>query len=147
MAEDFFPFIGNKEDYVTNLPLELPMYKELAIDFKTNNFIIDSVTNDIKIIEGNDAIKVWIYKAIMTERSEYLIYTDGYGTELSFLVGQKYSQGLTEMEAFRYIKEALLINPYITSVENKGVHFKDDTLFIKIKVETVYGEVDINVRK
>ena len=147
MEETFFPFIGVPSDYVSEIQTELPLLYEYAYDFDTNDFIVDPVTNDLVVVTGIDALEVWIYKAILTDRFEYPIYSWGYGTELTDLVVQKFSKGLTESEAFRYIKEALMINPYINDVDNLGVTFDGDTVTIKIAVDSVYGGVKINVRR
>lgn len=147
MEETFFPFIGVPSDYVSEIQTELPLLREYAYNFETNDFIVDPVTNDLVVVTGIDALEVWIYKAILTDRFEYHIYSWDYGTELTDLVGQKFSKGLTESEAFRYIKEALMINPYINDVDNLGVTFDGDTVTIKIAVDSVYGGVKINVRR
>lgn len=147
MADDFYPFVGNRDDYEFEIEQELPLFKEFALDYKTNDFIIDESTKEFKIVEGIEALKVWIYMAIMTNRYEHLIYSWDYGTELITLVGQKFTKGLTESEAFRFVKEALMINPYIEDVINKEVSFKDDIVTLKLQIKTIYGEVGINVRK
>lgn len=144
--EDFFPFVGVESDYTAAQDTELPLFQELAYDFNTNDFIFES-TGEIKVLTGIEALKVWIYKAILADRFVYEIYSWDYGTELINLVGQKFSQGLTESEAFRYVREALEINPYIIEVKNNGVSFKGDVLTINVIVSTVYGEVAISVRR
>lgn len=144
---DFFPFTGSEEDYKYSPRKDLPLFKELAYDFKKNDFIIDKRTNDIKVLEGKEALEVWVYKAILTNRYEHEIYSWSYGTELINLIGQKFSRGLTESEAFRYIKEALMINPYITDVINKDISFINDVVNIKILVDSIYGEVLVSVRR
>ena len=40
-----------------------------------------------------------------------------------------------------------MINPYINDVDNLGVEFSGDTVNIKISVDSVYGEVKIDVRR
>lgn len=147
MADTFFPFVGVPSDYTSDIHTDLPLLREYAYDFKTNDFIIDPSTNDIKVVTGMKALEVWIYKAILTDRFEYPIYSWDYGTELTDLIGQKFSKGLTESEAFRFIKEALMINPYINDVNNLGIVFDGDTVTIKISVTSVYGEVKIDVQR
>ena len=147
MEETFFPFVGVPSDYISEIQTELPLLREYAYNFDTNDFIVDPMTNDLVVVTGIDALEVWIYKVILTDRFEYPIYSWYYGTELTDLVGQKFSKGLTESEAFRYIKEALMINPYINDVDNLGVTFDGDTVTIKIAVDSVYGGVKINVRR
>ena len=138
-----FPFIGVPEDYILHKTEELPIFREVAWDFEKDEPILEK--GDFKIIEKKEALKVWIYKCIKTNRYEHEIYSLEYGTELSELIGQKYTKGLTESEASRFIKEALLINPYILEVNVKSANFNRDVLSANVKVSTIYGEVEINV--
>ncbi|EGT3954327.1 DUF2634 domain-containing protein [Clostridioides difficile] len=138
-----FPFIGVPEDYILPKTEELPIFREVAWDFEKDEPILEK--GDFKIIEKKEALKVWIYKCIKTNRYEHEIYSLEYGTELSELIGQKYTKGLTESEASRFIKEALLINPYILEVNVKSANFNRDVLSTNVKVSTIYGEVEINV--
>ena len=138
-----FPFIGVPEDYILPKTEELPISCEVAWDFEKDEPILEK--GDFKIIEKKEALKVWIYKCIKTNRYEHEIYSLEYGTELSELIGQKYTKGLTESEASRFIKEALLINPYILEVNVKSANFNRDILSANVKVSTIYGEVEINV--
>ncbi|HFL3156038.1 TPA: DUF2634 domain-containing protein [Clostridioides difficile] len=138
-----FTFIGVPEDYILPKTEELPIFREVAWDFEKDEPILEK--GDFKIIEKKEALKVWIYKCIKTNRYEHEIYSLEYGTELSELIGQKYTKGLTESEASRFIKEALLINPYILEVNVKSANFNRDILSANVKVSTIYGEVEINV--
>ena len=98
-----FPFISNNVEEV-KVDNTFPIYKEVAWDFEANIPILEN--GDFKIIEGNEAIKVWIYKALLTPRYSYSIYSWGYGSELLDLVGKAYTPALTKEEAKRYIKES-----------------------------------------
>ncbi|KPI51728.1 DUF2634 domain-containing protein [Clostridioides difficile] len=138
-----FPFIGVPEDYILPKSEELPIFREVAWDFEKDQPILEK--SDFKIVEKKEALKVWIYKCIKTNRYEHEIYSLEYGTELSELIGQKYTKGLTESEASRFIKEALLINPYILEVNVKSANFNRDILSTNVKVSTIYGEVELNV--
>lgn len=137
-----FPFISNTDD--VKVDNSFPLYREVAWDFKNNIPILEN--GDFKIVEGNEAIKVWVYKAILTPRYNYSIYTWDYGSELLDLVGKAYTPSLTKEEAKRLIKEALEINPYILEVEIADISFKDSLLSAVVKVKTIYeGEVIVNV--
>ena len=137
-----FPFISNVEE--VKVDNTFPMYKEVAWDFKNNVPILEN--GDFKVIEGNEAIKVWVYKAILTPRYSYSIYSWDYGSELLGLIGKAYTPSLTKEEAKRLIKEALEINPYILEVEIADISFKDSLLSAVVKVKTIYeGEVIVNV--
>ncbi len=137
-----FPFISNADE--VKVDNTFPLYKEVAWDFKRNIPILEN--GDFKIVEGNNAIKVWVYKAILTPRYNYSIYTWDYGSELLDLIGKAYTPSLTKEEAKRLIKEALEINPYILEVEITNISFKDSLLSATVKVKTIYeGEVIVNV--
>lgn len=138
---DLFPFISpaSIENVVTKK--ELPLYKEIAWDYENNKPIVEN--GDFKIVEGNEAIKVWIYKALLTPRYLYQIYSWDYGCELRELIGKGYSKGLTKEEAKRYVKEALLINEYILEVDVKEVILNSDVLKINMKIKTIYGESEV----
>ena len=138
----FFPFISVPDTEVTT-ETPLTMYREIAWDYKLDEPII--VNGELSVVEGNEAIKVWCYKALRTERFRYDIYSWNYGTELDELVGKAYSKGLIESEAIRYIQEALLINEYILDVDVLDVSFEGDTLTAQVRVTTIYGEVDVLV--
>lgn len=138
-----FPFVEDVDiGAPTNEPL--PLYKEVAWDYINNKPLIEN--GEFKIVEGNEAIKVWIYKAILTSRYEYPIYSWDYGSEVMSLIGKAYTPSLTQSECKRYIEEALMINPYILDVDVIDTSFKDTTLTANIKVKTIYeGEVVVIV--
>ena len=136
-----FPFISNTDE--VKVDNTFPMYKEVAWDFKRNIPILEN--GDFKIVKGNEAIKVWVYKAILTPRYNYSIYTWDYGSELLDLIGKAYTPSLTKEEAKRLIKEALEINPYILEVEITDINFKDSLLSADIKIVTIYGESEVTI--
>ena len=141
MANGLFPFFGDTQAATAETE-SLPLYKEAAWDFENNIPIVEK--GDFKIVEGNEAIKTWVYKAMKTERFRYLIYSWDFGSELDGLIGQSYTPNLTKAESIRYIKEALLINPYIRNVSNVEVTFDRGKLYITAKLETIYGETEVN---
>ena len=137
-----FPFISNNVDEV-KVNNNFPLYKEVAWDFEKDAPIIQN--GDFKIVEGNNAIKVWVYKALLTPRYNYSIYSWDYGSELMDLVGKAYTPSLTKEEAKRYIKEALLINPYILEVNVVDTSFNNGILGADIKLLTIYGESEVKI--
>ena len=137
-----FPFISNNVDEV-KVDNSFPLYKEVAWDFEKDTPIIQN--GDFKIVEGNNAIKVWAYKALLTPRYNYSIYSWDYGSELMDLIGKAYTPSLTKEEAKRYIKEALLINPYILEVNVVDTSFNNGILSADIKIVTIYGESEVTI--
>ena len=138
----FFPFISVPDTEVTT-ETPLTMYREIAWDYKLDEPVL--VNGELLVVEGNEAIKVWCYKALKTERFIYDVYTWNHGTELDALIGKPYSKELIKAEATRYIQEALLINEYILDVNVLDVSFEGDTLTAQVNVTTIYGEVDVVV--
>ena len=136
-----FPFVTYKEDMVKDN--SFPLYREIAWDFKRDIPILEN--GDLKIVEGNNAIKVWVYKALLTPRYNYSIYSWNYGSELMDLIGKAYTPSLTKEEAKRYIKEALLINPYILEVTVLDASFNNGVLNADIKLLTIYGESEVTI--
>ena len=136
-----FPFITYKEDMVKDNTF--PLYREIAWDFKKDVPILEN--GDFKIVEGNEAIKVGVYKALLVPRYQYSIYSWGYGSELLSLIGKAYTPQLTKSEAKRYIEEALKINPYILDVNVIDTDFKDSILSANVKIVTIYGESEVTI--
>lgn len=139
---ELFPFI-DMESIEENQSEELELYKEIAWDFENNIPLIKD--GDFIILEGNEALKVWIFKAIHVNRYEYIIYTWDYGNELESLIGKGYSKELIYAESKRYLEECLLVNEYIKSVEGIEVEFKERALSLNFRVVTVYGELEVSV--
>ena len=136
-----FPFVTYKEDIVKNN--SFPLYREVAWDFKRNIPILEN--GDFKIVEGNEAIKVWAYNALLVPKYNYSIYSWNYGRELMDLIGKAYTPQLTKSEAKRYIEEALKINPYILDVNVIDTDFKDSVLSANVKIVTIYGESEVTI--
>lgn len=135
----YFPFITNEE--LTENTEPMPLYKEIAWDYDNDKIVL--INGSPKIVEGNEAIKVWVYKAIKTMRYKYPIYTWEYGCEMDSLLGKGLQNDLIKSETKRYIEEALLINPYILSVSDIEVELNESILGISCSLETVYGTNDI----
>lgn len=119
----------------------LPLARECAWNFELNKPIFAG--GDIVEVSGIEAVKVWIFKALHTERFRYEIYSRGYGSDVFSLIGQPFSLQLKHAEAARYVKECLIINKYITSVSNINVDFSDNKLTISCYVSTIYGSEEI----
>ena len=134
-----FPFIDNEDNLAINNTL--PLYKEVAWDFNTDCPILEY--GNPKIVEGNEAIKVWAYKALLIPRYQNIIYSWDYGSELISLIGKAYTPSLIKSEAKRYIKEALEINPYILEATVLDINFNYGELSATIKLITIYGESEV----
>lgn len=121
---------------------ELELFKEIAIDFETGEPITKN--NEVITLEGKEALKIWIWKVLKTERNKYEVYSDSYGNDLKENIGVVYDETVRKAIIENEIKECLMVNPYITSVNDFKVELdagKRQPVFY-FSVSTVYGEVD-----
>lgn len=122
---------------------ELVPYREVAWDFNANVPVYQNGTP--KIVTGKDAVLVWAWKALHTPRFRHEIYTADYGSDAENLIGQPFTDALKQAEAARFVRECLMINPYISDVSGVSVAFMDGVLTIECSIETVYGQVNLSV--
>lgn len=125
---------------------EMPTFKEYAIDFKTGEYIKDE-NNDIKILEKNEALKVWIFKALKTERFRYAdVHSDNYGSELETNIGSIYQKSVKDALMINQIRDTLLVNPYILECYNFDISNENEYVpQITFNVKTVYGGLEMEV--
>lgn len=135
-----FPFLNITE---TTENTELPIFKEVAWNYETDTPILQD--GEPVIVEKNEALKVWIYKALKTERYIYMAHTWRYGAETESLIGTSLTPSAAKSEIKRYVTEALLVNPYISELKDFSVTYDGDIVTVAFKTITVYGEVSINV--
>ena len=117
--------------------------EELADDLETpHEFGIDFTTGQLTgiVVEGIEAIKVWIYIALQVARYRYFICSWQYGSEIEDLYGKGYSAEHLESEIGRMIKECLLVNDYIEQVEVTNATYKLGRLSATVTVTTIYDE-------
>ncbi len=138
-----FPFIGAMRDIVAG---DLPLFQEYAWDFERDCFLYDVNGRHI-LLTGNPALEVWVYKALKTERFEYLAYSWQYGIELKPFIGKVMGVQERYSELRRVITECLMVNPYIKSIDSFSTtpENRAELVRLHITLTTVYGEVEINV--
>lgn len=136
-----FPFLGVTEPVSTR---SLPLFKIWAWDFDKDCFQYDGNGHRI-LLSGNDALKVWIYKVLRTERFVWLAYSRKYGIELYPFINKVMPIGERIAELKRMIIEALSVNPYIKSIDSvefvKGNH--GEQLTVNIQLTTIYGTLTV----
>ena len=136
-----FPFVGTVQALNTST---LPLFYMYDWDFKNNCFTYDGNGKQI-LLSGNEALKIWILKALKTERFFYLAYSWRYGSELKKYIGQVMGVGERKSEMKRAIVECLMVNPYVKSVNSvefiETEHRRD--MEIKISVTTIYGNLTL----
>ncbi|MNH83622.1 hypothetical protein D3C87_451800 [compost metagenome] len=98
-----------------------------------------------RMIEGVEALRQFIRKAIITARYRYLIYNGQYGCELDSLLGQDISQELLKSEITRVITEALSYDDRIEGVSRFQVVRRADELYVTFMVQTREGLIEQEV--
>ena len=90
--------------------------------------------------DGLEAVKQAVYKILMTERYEYIMYSWNYGVELAGLLGAPVTYVCPELK--RRISEALLMDDRIRSVDNFEFEFPEKgVIHVSFTVNTIYGEM------
>lgn len=107
-------------------------YSEYLVDFENGGI------SRKKVFE-NDALKIWIYKALKTTRYSSLIYSWDFGSSLFDLIGKGYSLDYLQMEVERFVADVLSVNENIIDVYNFDIQLKGDTLYICFDVKSVFG--------
>jgi len=119
----------NEEDYIL---------RDFGIDW-------DTMTLTGEIVEGLDAIEMWVQNALRTKRYEWPIYSWDFGEEFTDLLGYSFSQEYLENECKRIVTECVQEHPYIEGVENLKVTYEKEKLSLSFTLVTDLGEVDIDV--
>ena len=109
----------------TSSVIEVP--KEYGLDFETGQ-----LTGEI--VEGIEAIKVWIWLCLHTQRFRWPIYSWDYGADLEQYIGQSITEEFLNADCEDEIREALLVNPFITDIEDFEASFDNGRLVISFTV-------------
>lgn len=133
-----FPFDDTEEFLVDEEEDEEYVIRDFEIDFTTMK-----MTG--RIVEGLDAIEMWVQLALRTKRYEWIIFSWDYGEEYTDLLGYSYTKEYLDSEVERMITECVTQHPYITGIENLTVELENDKLHITFTLITDLGEVEIDV--
>lgn len=140
MSTDY-PFLGVTQPVESN---SLPLFKMYAWNFDEDCFQRDGNGHRI-LLTGDDALKVWIYKVCRTERYVWLAYSRRFGIELYPFINKVMGVGERRSELQRMLVEALMVNPYIKSIDSitldEANHGKD--MEISVTLSTIYGQITV----
>lgn len=121
----------------------LPLYTDVRMDYDRGVPVWEN--GNPVLVSGLEAVKSWAWRAIATARYRYPIYSWSYGCELESLTGQPYQADTKRSEAERYVRDALLVNPYIREVQVENTTFQGSTLHMTVALTTVYGKERLDV--
>lgn len=142
MADPFVVGNTNTQRAATDA---FPVFTEYGYDFTTNQFLYDEDGSNTLVTE-DEALKVWIYKALLTERYRYLAYDEDYGITIEPYQGTMPNSGYTADRIRQNIREGLEINPYIARINSITVEKRErDDLSISVDVTSIYSSDSITV--
>ena len=139
MAGEFDAFFNPSLDMAGQ---ELPLFREYKINALDTKDDIEPSEKDTNLImlEGIEALKVWVYRALKTELDKYLIHTPNYGNRLREHLGTVYNETIKNAIIGQEIIDCLMVNPYLTNVY--AFSFSYDitrVLTVGFKVDSIYG--------
>lgn len=125
------------------------MGKSFLFDFDQGDFVVRD--GKLQVVEGLEALRVWIKKVLSTEKFKFKIYNTGesneYGTTtLLELVNSGHPPFFIQAEIQREVTEALLRNPEITGVGEFTFLRERRTLIVGFTVNSIYGTTSEEVR-
>lgn len=117
-----------------NRDFEIRQRQSLTYKMQQNSGLIRGHT------DGLDAVRQAIYKIIMTERYQYVMYSWNYGIELHDLFGEPVTYVCPELK--RRISEALLCDDRIEGVDNFEYDLSQKGIVhVSFTAHTIFGDV------
>lgn len=96
-----------------------------------------------KMVTGKEAVRVWIWNCLRTERFRYGLYTWQYGVRCEQYIGQTVSAEFLQADCEDEVKEAMMVNPYITDITDFEASFSGTLLNISFNAVTSFGVVEV----
>lgn len=138
---NIFPFFSEESTPV--LGRGLPLMREVARDMNTGKTVWRG--GNPVIVSGVEAVASWAMAALRTVRCRHDIYSTQFGCDAMTLMGRAWSEDVKSVEAPRMVRDALTASPYVTGVDDLTVEFADGRLVISGRLNTIYGEVRLDV--
>jgi phage baseplate assembly protein W len=114
-----------------------------AVPLPSKTYALDLGAEEIGgVIDGIDAVKQFIRKAIATARFRFMIYSADYGSEIDALIGQDVPDALLQAEIPRVIIDALIYDDRILGVSGFIIERVADGLYVTFAVDSIYGAVN-----
>lgn len=144
-------FPEDVKEYIANE--DIAIAREEAHQFNGRAFLFDFEKGDFiyhngapMVVEGKEALKVWIEKCIRTIKFRASVHRGvEYGPKIDDLLGSASPTSFVKSEIEREVTEALLRNPYITAVENFYFEVDSTLLNVFLTVRTLYDDDSLEV--
>lgn len=118
----------------------LPPFTEWAVDWDAGTLAMRN--GNFYTVTGTEAVKIWVWRALHPESRRFCCtaWSADYGNELEHLLGGVTDQGILESRLKQYIRDALLILPYITAVDTFSFARAGSLVEASFTVHTIYDE-------
>lgn len=133
-----FPQIASLELAPVSTETVTDLGKHIKFDFAAGEFVL--IDGKTQLVDGDDALKIWIEKVLRTEKFRFKVYDRGgkedeYGITLQdLIVGYNYPLAFYQSELTREITEALLKHPNISALANWNIIKSPPNLSISFQV-------------
>ena len=123
----------------------LPLFREWAVDWQKGALALRD--GEPYTVTGTEALKIWVRLALAPECRRFACsaHSHDYGNELETLMGRCADSGIRDSQLRRMVRDALLVNPYITGVDGFSVTQTGDTVQVACTVRTVYDSFETEV--
>lgn len=124
---------------------ELSLFREWAVDW--NGSCLALKDGEPYLLEGIEALKVWVHLALLPENRRFACsaHSHDYGNELETLMGRCDDPGIRDSQLRRMVRDALLVSPYITGVDDFSVTQAGSTVTVCCRVRTIYDSLETEV--
>jgi hypothetical protein len=112
--------------------------RELDFDFTTGQFVL--IDGTPRVLEGPDALRIWITKTLLTARYRFPIYSFNYGCEIEDVIGYDIPRVVLESEIPRVIREALIYDERINDIRDFIITRESNYLLVEFSVITFDGQ-------
>lgn len=125
----------------------LPLMQEWAYDF-ANNELLTNEDGMPYLVSGNEALKIWFFWAVITERRRWRANSADYGTEIERMIGLPVTTAIKSSELKRTIREAIEICPYVKQIDYIDLSLVDGLVTVTVKLKSIYDEgwVELSVK-
>lgn len=127
---------GSLETVPIKESTEIEFKGSYAIDFETGEFI-KNPDGTIKILDAFEAYIQWCQFAMMTARYKYMAYSSRFGRDI---IGKVSDRQAMELELKRITKEALMVHPMTSSVDNFTFTWENGEVYYEYEVSTTTGQ-------
>lgn len=117
----------------------LPMLQEWAYDFEENELLVNE--NGLPyLVEGNEALKIWLFWAVTSERYRWPANSKDYGTEIEKMIGLPVTTAIKSSELERTIRESIEICEYVKEIDYIRLSLNEGKVNVDVKLKSIYNE-------